>query len=65
MEFRARRRALGQGGLDVHVNILEGWVPLKTSGVDFVTDLFEPVENLVELLLVENADFFQHPRMSH
>ena len=64
MEFRARRAdALGELGLDVHVDVLERGLELEFPGFDVREDFLQTVFDPGKLVISEQADGFLRPRM--
>lgn len=59
MEFSAGGAdALGEGGLDVHVDVFEFDGEFEVSGGDFLFDFAEAGLDLLEFILGEEAGFY-------
>ena len=52
--------AVDQGPLDVHVDVFQLLAELEAAGGDFVADLLEASDDLVPLVVGEDADFGEH-----
>ena len=55
--------AVGQACFDVHVHVFQVNAPVEGAGFDFALDVFQIGDDLVTLIGVQHAGFFQHRRM--
>ena len=56
---------LGEALLDVHVDILEVDGEIELPILDLLLDVLESLDNLIAILLRENAAFREHPRVGN
>ena len=63
VQFRAGGNALGQFGLDVHVDVFELGLPLEFAGGDFLADLIQAFGDGAQFILFQHADFLEHRRV--
>ncbi len=56
VEFRAGGNALGQLGLDVHVDVFELGLPFEFAGADFPADGVEAADDGVQFIFRQHAD---------
>ena len=65
VKFRTGRNALGQRGLDVHVDVFEFGLPLERAVGDLFADLVQSLDDGLGFPCREHANLFEHRGVGH